>query len=180
LFHEFLIERPAQVCRYLPTSNLLLDRSILEKTGYLDESFPGAAGEDIDWTIRMRLAGFSLYFEPRAQVLHRPARVGLSDILRHGWWSGRNMSRVRRRYPAEYPSHRLLTKPVLLFVLSPIIALVAACRVLGRSHRPLRDWLTLPAIFLTKLAWTMGAAREARHPESQQSSVDKVELNVQT
>lgn len=161
LFHEFLIDQPAKICRYLPTSNLLLDRSVLEQAGYLDESFPGAAGEDIDWTIRMRQAGVVLHFDPAAQITHRPARVRPRDIWRHGWWSGRNMSRVRRRYRVDYASSRLLQHPIVLVALSPAIALVASVGLIWYTRRPLRDWLTLPAIFLTKMAWVLGAVREA-------------------
>jgi len=161
MFHEFTIEQPPKTCRYLPTSNLLLTRQVWNTVGGMDESFPGASGEDIDWTIRMRLAGFELYFEPAAQVMHRPARATLRDIWRHGWWAGRNMSRVRRRYPAEYPSNRLLRQPSLLLVFSPAIALVPTLRLVWQTRRPWRDWLTLPAIYATKLAWVLGAVREA-------------------
>lgn len=162
LFHEFMPDQAAGVRRYLPTANLLLDRRVLEAAGELDESFPGAAGEDIDWTMRMRQAGFRLYFEPAARIMHRPARVTPRDVLRHFWRSGQNMSRVRWQYRDEFGTPRAIRSAFWLTALSPAVGLWATIRLFAENRRFLRFLHTAPAIWLTKAIWCLGAARQAR------------------
>jgi len=48
---------------------MLLRRSVLERTGLLDERF-FMYGEDIDLSYRIRLAGFKNYYFPKTYVIH--------------------------------------------------------------------------------------------------------------
>jgi GT2 family glycosyltransferase len=162
LFHEFMADQPAGLRPYLPTANLLCERGVLEQVGGMDESFPGAAGEDIDWTIRMRRAGFRLYFEPAACVTHRPPRVTLRDSVRHFWWSGRNMSRVRWQYRDEYKTPGMMRSAFWLVTLSPFVGLLATARLFAGNRHWWRYLHTSPAIWLTKMVWCLGAAQQAR------------------
>lgn len=55
---------------------IMVKREVLGKAGYLDEGF-FLFCEDVDWCIRMREAGFRLYFLPDAKVTHyRGASTG--------------------------------------------------------------------------------------------------------
>jgi len=55
---------------------IMVKREVLEKAGYLDEGF-FLFCEDVDWCIRMREAGFKLYFLPSAKITHyRGASTG--------------------------------------------------------------------------------------------------------
>ncbi len=49
---------------------LLTSREVIEKVGLLDESF-FIYGEDADWSMRVRRAGYSIVFEPKAKVRHK-------------------------------------------------------------------------------------------------------------
>ena len=77
MFHEFVPGLPPGPRLLLPTLNLSLRREVFESVGGMDESFPGAAAEDADWTIRIRRGGRRLWFDPAAVVAHAPARTCL-------------------------------------------------------------------------------------------------------
>ena len=68
MFHEFVPGLPPGPRLLLPTLNLSLRREVFESVGGMDESFPGAAAEDADWTIRIRRGGRRLWFDPAAVV----------------------------------------------------------------------------------------------------------------
>ena len=53
----------------LPGALLMLSREALEKTGLLDESY-FMYGEDIDFSWRIRLAGYKNYYLPTTRILH--------------------------------------------------------------------------------------------------------------
>lgn len=53
----------------LPGAFLMLSRNALEKTGLLDESY-FMYGEDIDFSWRIKLAGFKNYYIPTTRILH--------------------------------------------------------------------------------------------------------------
>jgi glycosyltransferase involved in cell wall biosynthesis len=57
---------------FLRTTNLGCRRELLEELPF-DESFPAAAGEDREWTTRIRARGLSIAREPSAIVRHAPA-----------------------------------------------------------------------------------------------------------
>ncbi|MSP12510.1 MAG: glycosyltransferase [Chloroflexi bacterium] len=172
MFHEFLPSTAAGIRPYLPTLNLSLTRAAAQAVGPFDESFPGAAGEDIDYTIRLRQRGCPLYFEPRALVHHEPARHSLDRVMGHWWRSGRSMIRVRLRYAGEYHTPWFLRHTWSLRLLAPAIATVVSARILlGRQSIRRNDlggflqlptavrWQLFPGIWLTKLLWCLGAAQ---------------------
>jgi len=162
MFHEFTPSTPAGYRSYLPTLNLSVAREVVEKVGAFDESFPGASGEDIDWTIRIRRQGYALYFEPHAKVVHCPSRQTLSSVLGHWWRSGQSMVRVRLRYPEVFGTPSFVRSPFWLVVLSPLISIVTSLRIFW-SDRWTRQYLaTLPVVLLTKVVWCLGAARQVR------------------
>lgn len=53
----------------LPGAFLMISRPALEKTGLLDESY-FMYGEDIDFSWRIKLAGFKNYYLPTTRILH--------------------------------------------------------------------------------------------------------------
>lgn len=85
---------------------LLVRRATLEQIGLLDESLFMYA-EDLDWSLRARRAGWTLWFEPRAAVTHREAvlrrktvpdpfrlRLATRNALRVNWRHGHWAQRV--------------------------------------------------------------------------------------
>lgn len=160
MFHEFLPSRKPGPRPYLPTLNLSVRREVAQEVGKFDESFPGASGEDIDWTIRIRQLGHELYFEPAAVVYHLPERQTFRSILAHWWRSGQSMVRVRLRYADVLHTPSLVKSPVWLLGLSPLVSAYVTQRTFLRNPSLLRYLHTLPVVFLTKMAWCLGAARQ--------------------
>lgn len=165
MFHDFVPESRPGPRPFLPSLNLGLHRSVVDKVGGMDESFPGAAAEDTDWTIRMRRAGYQLYFEPAAKVQHIPARTGWPDVARHWRNLGRNAIRVRLRYTEEFGTPGFVRRPSWLRLLSPFIA---AKVTLGIYTQPyLRSyWTTAPVVYATKILYCWSAAHAVASGEA--------------
>ena len=161
MFHEFLSDQHPGFKRYLPTLNLAIRRDVVERVGLMDESLQ--RGQDIDWTIRMALAGYQLYFEPRAVVIHHPGRSNLRTIWQYWVRSGHFNLRNRLRYAEYYKTPlRLFAHPFLVQALSPLIAAYITAGIFGEAISRLRYLHTVPVIYLTKIAWCLGAARELK------------------
>lgn len=158
MFHEFVPQHPSGTRFLLPTLNLSLHRSIFEEVGGMDESFPGAAAEDADWTIRIRLAGHRLYFEPAAVIHHAPARTAWADVVRHWRNLGHNAVRVRLRYPEEFGTPKGAAHANWWRGLSPLIA---ARITAGIYANPIfwQYWKSLPIVYVTKIIYCLGAAQ---------------------
>lgn len=158
MFHEFVPQHPPGPRFLLPTLNLSVRREVFERAGGLDESFPGAAAEDADWTIRIRRAGYRLYFEPAAMVAHAPARTTRHDVARHWRNLGHNAIRVRLRYADEFGTPRGARRAGWWRALAPLIAArITAGIYANRALWP--HWRSLPVVYWTKLLYCLGAAR---------------------
>lgn len=157
MFHDFVPQHPPGNRFLLPTLNLSVRRAIFAQVGGMDETFPGAAAEDADWTIRMRMAGFKLFFEPRAVIRHAPARTTWSDVVRHWRNLGHNAVRVRLRYAAEFGTPRSASSSRWWRWMSPLIA---ARITAGIYANPIfwRYVSSLPVVYTTKIIYCLGAA----------------------
>jgi hypothetical protein len=114
---------------------LLAPRRVWEEVGGFDELFFWS-GEDVDWSLRLRKAGYKLFYEPRALVWHR-----VSYSMLHGdgeagrlYYYTRNNLLYMWRHARWW--HWLTFVPYL-FALSAKRALEVACA---------RDWKSIPAI----------------------------------
>ena len=158
MFHEFVPELPAGPRFLLPTLNLSVHREVFAVAGGMDESFPGAAAEDADWTIRIRRAGHRLWFDPTAVVAHAPARTTRNDVARHWRNLGHNAVRVRLRYADEFGTPSGARRAWWWRLFSPLIAARITAGVYAK--RPLRrHWAALPVVYATKILYCFGAAR---------------------
>jgi glycosyltransferase involved in cell wall biosynthesis len=158
MFHEFMVESHGRKRSQLPSLNLSARCLVFDDVGVFDERYPRPAGEDADLTIRMRKAGFKLHFEPRAIVYHHPSRNGLMDLLRHSFYQGRYSTKVDPRHGAQEGLPWAARTRVGLVLLAPLLAAGATGRIF--IHRPdlWLHWHIIPAIYISKLAWCMGAA----------------------
>jgi GT2 family glycosyltransferase len=159
MFHEFDVMAAAGPRPYLPTLNLSVRRVAYDAAGPMDPGLP--RGEDLDWTIRLAAMGHQPYFEPAARLWHRPQRSSARSVFDHWYQSGRWLVGVRRRHPAVFGSPTWLYGPLPLRLLSPAIAAAAALRLYAPGRPGRRYPNTLPAVYMTKLAWCWGAARPA-------------------
>ena len=159
LFHEGL---PAGTRPFLPTLTLAVRREVFDTAGPLDETLFRC--EDMDWTMRMAARGFLLAFEPRAVVEHRPAS-SLGIALSKWRQGGAASILVRRRHARTAADRRALRlfHPWALRLLFPVLGLGAALRAF-RSPASWRYLHTLPGVYLTKVAWCLGAARAGAAP----------------
>jgi GT2 family glycosyltransferase len=157
MFHEVLSVESSGPREFLPTLNLSVHRSVVETVGALDESVD--RGEDVDWTTRMRKAGTMPYFWPKAAVRHEHNRRSMSSVWNDCALSGYHMRRLRLAHAGWLRAPGVLRYRKLILLLSPLIAAWATIRIVYR--RPVilfRFPHTIPAIFLTKIAWCWGAS----------------------
>jgi O-antigen biosynthesis protein len=83
---------PRYHARYLIGFCLLVRRSALDAAGGIDTTLPG--GDDIDLSIRLRAAGYTLVCERSAFVYHYGFRTGVhvhGDHTRPGGWNSQEM-----------------------------------------------------------------------------------------
>ncbi|RME45969.1 MAG: glycosyltransferase, partial [Chloroflexi bacterium] len=119
-FYRFLPSRPPGEQIHLPSLNFSARRQVLEAVGGFDERYPRPSGEDTDLCLRLRRAGHSLYFEPRAVVYHRPPRQSLTALLRHARDFGRYTPRMLPEYGDLLGWPAFLRQPALILALSPL------------------------------------------------------------
>lgn len=161
-FTTFLETSPSGERPYLPSLNFSIRRALLEQFGGFDQRFPGAAGEDTDLSFRLRRAGHTLWFEPRAAVVHRHLRASPGQLWRHMYAFGKTYMEIYPRYPDLLGNWRRINLsmgiPALLRVLGPGLAL---CDLAERMVRypQLRAYAAIsPGLLLGMLAWYDGAA----------------------
>lgn len=67
---DYAVERPVEG---LLGACLMVRREAAQQVGFLDDSFPLYC-EEVDWCIRLRRAGWELWYTPKAQVVHHSGR----------------------------------------------------------------------------------------------------------
>ncbi len=163
LFHEFLRSTPRGPRGHLPTSNLVVQRSVIDMVGLMDERL--VRGQDTDWTVRMLKHGVPLWFAPQAWVLHDHSRRSVTSIWRQCAQGGAYSTLIRQRHAGALAAPSLLRHPILLLALAPLIAGAVTARIFLHDHTLWRNAPLFPAIYLTKVAWCVGAAAAARTPD---------------
>jgi GT2 family glycosyltransferase len=152
MFHEFLTEGAPGARAFLPTLNLSVDRKVLDEVGPLREDLPRC--EDVEWTGRMRDAGFQPYFWPGAVVRHEHPRCTFEGVWRESRKTGYYSQQIRSVTSRSLAQRLLLRSPTALKLL--------ATAGIARDGFPWRQyWSFLPAIALTKIAWCFGASQAA-------------------
>jgi len=159
-FHDLLPDIGRGVNRHfmLATANMLIEKAILEKVGMFDESFP--RGQDFELSMKVRRAGYHLFFEPAAHIIHRPVRDTLGAVLRHSAGWARHSIRIRTKYKDTLKTPWILFSPLILRIFSPLIALAVMTGIFVKHPSVRRYWYTAPVVFLTKLVWCWAAATE--------------------
>lgn len=160
-FYPYLDTSPAGTRDQLPSLNLSFRREVWETVGPFDERYPRPAGEDADWATRARLAGYTLYFEPRAVVIHCPARASFRDLWDHAVTFGQYSVKVDKRYREILGLPFVFRCWWLLLLVSPLMALWITILVFRNRHL-WRFSHTFPAIYVAKLGWCWGASKRLR------------------
>lgn len=161
-FHEYLTTTSPGTRGLLPTLNLCVRRKVIEAVGGLNEDYPKAAGEDAEWTTRIRQAGFELRFMPQSVIHHHPSRVSLADIWRHAYTYGRYSVKVNAAFADFLDAPFVFRSPWALALALPVLALGGTARIFARNLAVWPYMHTAPGILLSKIAWLMGAWQTLR------------------
>jgi GT2 family glycosyltransferase len=161
VFAEYLPAAARGLRSTIPSLVLCLPRELFLAMGGFDERFPGAAGEDLDFGLRLREAGHPLNFEPRAQVCHKHPRTTAGGIWNHLRAFGRAHLRVARRHPTTLGgmARRLRRAHAALIIAAALpLALIDTLRLYTR-HRALHRYLqAMPGVVWARTGWYWGLA----------------------
>ena len=161
MFYEYLSLHPPGERGQLPSLNLALRSQVFHELGGFDERYLRPAGEDADLTIRLRQKGYRLDFEPQAVVYHAPPRHHFSDMLRHSFYQGMYSTKIDPRYAGKEGLPGPLRTRLGVTLAAPVLAALVTASIFTKYPPLLRYWRTLPGIYISKIAWCLGAAR---HP----------------
>lgn len=161
-FHEFTSALPSSERPFLASFSLAVPRCAFDEVGGFLESFPGAGGEDLDFTIRLARKGYRLRFEPQATVTHHPSRASLRSLMYHAYLAGRNSIVVRRTYPEVFQMPVWLFCWPVLLACSPVLAGAVLARAVLRNEDVRANWKVLPVMFWSRVAWCLGACSRLR------------------
>ncbi|MDD5435154.1 MAG: glycosyltransferase [Nitrospira sp.] len=159
-FHDLLPDIGRGINRHfmLATANMLIEKAILEKVGLFDEDFP--TGEDFRISLKIRNAGYNLFFEPDAEIIHKPQRDNLKAVIRHSASWARDSIRVRTSFKEELNTPWFLFSPLILRILSPLIASAVTAKIFLKHPSVRQYWYTCPVVFMTKIVWCWTVAGE--------------------
>jgi len=156
VFADYLDTSPAGERAWVPSLSLCMQRSLFRRIGGFDERFPGAAGEDTDLSLRLRAAGITLAFEPRARVTHRHRRATPRAVWEHLRAFGRVQATIWRRHtqlmPPPLPLERLRALSPALRVVAPLLATRDVAALARRASH------LLPGMVWARTAWYWGVA----------------------
>jgi glycosyltransferase involved in cell wall biosynthesis len=158
MFYEYLSNAAPGPRFFLPTLNLSVEKRVIETVGLLDENLPRS--QDLDWTTRMNEAGFQPYFWPAAAIQHQHNRTTMNQLWRDCVRSGHYARQARLTHQDTLHTPVWLRSRIFILLLSPLIAAGVSLRVLRLRPFILKHhWQTIPAIYISKLAWCWGASR---------------------
>jgi glycosyltransferase involved in cell wall biosynthesis len=156
-FHDLMVHTKGGPRPYLASANLSVHRSVVERAGEMQAHKSRA--EDLEWTVRFRSLGYTLYFEPRAIVFHDPPRRSFSTVWKHWIDDAPDTLLVRLRYANLLRTPALAQYRLAYIIGAPIIAAWATARTFAHPQALRAYWHTLPLVYLTKLAWCWSAYR---------------------
>jgi GT2 family glycosyltransferase len=158
-FTPFLSRASAGPRPYLPSFNFSIARALFERVGGFDERFLGAAGEDMDLSLRLIAAGHSLHFEAAASVTHHPARASPYAMWQHQRAFGHGYYWVQQQHASILRSPITHLRRQLVGVVLIAIPLLA-CKdmlLLYRQSRELRRYPHACAGMLWgRIGWYLG------------------------
>jgi glycosyltransferase involved in cell wall biosynthesis len=148
--------------RHLSTSNLILRREVVTKTGCFDATLTMC--EDRDFTTPARKLGFRLRYEPKARVTHYPAIYRVSEYLAKMRHYGTGTSQYFRRWRDEEPLARLFpASSAARLILLPALAAAGTAYLVARNLPQNPDAVPLsPLLFVGQLWWHWGGFETVR------------------
>jgi len=154
-FHDILPFTPSGPRPFLFTANLSVNRSVVQEVGGMLNYRKRA--EDLEWTVRMRSKGYTLYFEPQAIIFHNPARYTWASLWDHWYDDAHDTLKVRNNFAQLLKTPHLARYRSIFLWGAPIIAAWATIRTFEHPKTISKFWHTFPIIYWTKLVWCCGA-----------------------
>ena len=161
-FHEYMEHISAGVKEQLPSLNMSLPRSIWEKIGGFNSSFPFAAGEDAEFTTRALVNNVTLWFDPDAKIYHHHNRNKIHDLITHAYRFGYFSIKADERYQRFLKTPTILKNSLYTFLFSPLLALYVIAKMLIKENLPFRYWHTIPLVYFLKIIWCVGLSNRIK------------------
>jgi len=124
---------------YFTACALLIRREVVEKIGLLDEGY-FFYGEDADWTLCARRAGYKCKLAPSAIVWHEGSATSKkTSINRYYWYNLSNFRLYFKHFPIKYLFTTLFFQLIFLsffevfFFKRPIVYILLKLRAFGRN-----------------------------------------------
>jgi GT2 family glycosyltransferase len=160
LFSNMLVTSPSGSRASVPSLNLLVTREVVDRVGLFNKDLPRS--HDVEWSCRIRRAGYEIYFCPDAQVIHLPVldswREALSKFARSGFYS----TQVRQSHRDMLDTPWVFERYLAFLMLIPVLSAGATLVTFTRNRHMLRYLHTAPALLACKIAWCWGASRQIR------------------
>jgi len=155
MFHDYLATHKPGLRKLLPSINLAIRRDLFIRVGGFDETRP--MSEDSVLSIRLRRLGHQLYFQPEAFVVHTPPRYNFWDMVAHHFRHGQWSIKVDPLYYDEPGIPKLFRTRLGVLVAAPVIAMGSTFSIFTTTPGVGPYWNTLPAVYLSKISWCLGA-----------------------
>jgi GT2 family glycosyltransferase len=165
----------------LPSFCMLIPRAVWDAVGPFDERFPSPAGEDLDLSYRMRLAGYRLGCAPSAAVHHRPARASAGAVWRQHIGFGAAWHVLYHRYRAMLPFSQAVWLIEAFGGAGLAATLPLSClyvlRLFARRRHLLRFWYSIPGMIWAQFGWYNGI-QQAVLRSAELSRQNRMRLNA--
>jgi len=148
--------------RTLPGVNVSYKRAVLQQIGPQDETL--IRSEDVDFNWRVKLAGYTVFFDPAIKVKHHH-RPTLRRFIYQHYMYGRGYYLVRRKYPEMYCiyPHGFRRRKDFLKVGNFFAATIYDPLLNARRLPTLADKVRgVPILLVNQIAWRMGIIHQAR------------------
>lgn len=159
-YSEFMPQASPGARPYLLSGNMSLNRQLFHELGGFDERFAGAAGEDVELSLRLESARIALFFEPGAVVHHHSTRVTFHGALQHLSRYGAVAADTRLHHAAQLPfspGYELAARaPWLLLLLAPLAGLLKLLPIVAARPFLWRYWYAFPGMAAQQGAWCWG------------------------
>lgn len=156
-FHLFTPDNPAGPRNFVVGCNYAMTKEVYQRNGPFDERL-ARSGDDYEYTLRAKQNGIQPYFEPAPVIAHIPVdKDSFRKVMRFWYNTGYPTIKVRAMYPQLTKTPAALRSAWFTLLASPLLAIVPTFRVLrSRKKAMMREWIYLPAIYLTKIVWCVG------------------------
>lgn len=153
----------------LPGAYLMISRAAMEKVGLLDESY-FMYGEDIDFSWRIKLAGFENYYLPSARIIHYKGESTKRGSMNYVYTFYNAMSIFVQRYFSG--ANARLFNAALRMAIWGRATVSWAKRIAATAALPAADFAAAYGGFLLiKQAWAAGWAENVNYYPPQYTRV---------